>query len=209
MNTKYLAAYATALLCGVTACTRPAFAPSGMNISSDRSDYTPTARLAVALASLSMSRETIDIVIDSGSLAVPGDVAGGEGGNLVNVYLTALVVAPVQRRKNEALPNPWEAVAESDSQLVVSNIPRGERRAIGAVHLRVRRPQGLDPAEAWLVFRLTGDVIPHVAKVVGQSTRRPPQTEQFRVYACADWNLTTRIDRRRAKVMNASYLKAC
>lgn len=209
MTTKCIASCAIALLLGVTACTRPTFAPLGINISSDRSDYAPTARLAVALGPLSASGDTFDIVIDSGSLAVPGEAAGGEGGNMFNVYLTALIVTPVQRRKNEALPNPWRAVAESDSQLVVSSIPRGERRALGAMRLRVSRPTGLKSAEAWIVFRLTGNVIPRMAKVVGQPTNSAPQTRRFRVYACADWNLTTRVDRKRARVMSGSYLTAC
>lgn len=209
MCTKRVVACAIVSLCGLAACTRPAFAPSGINISSERSDYAPTARLAIALAPLSMNGDSVDIVIDSGSLAVPGDAAGGEGGHMFNVYLAALVVTPVQRRKNESLPNPWEAVAQSDSQLVVASIPRGERRAIGARRFRVARPQGLDPAKAWVVFRLTGSVIPRTAKVIGQPTSSPPQARRFRVYACADWNLTAQIDRKRAKVMNVSYLTAC
>ena len=209
MRTQCLAVCAIDLLFSVTACTRPAFAPSGINVSSDRSDYAPTARLAVALGSLNISDEIIDIVIDSGSLAVPGDAAGGDGGTMFNVYLTALVVTPVQRRKNEALPNPWEAVAHSDSQFVVSSIPRGQRHTIGAMRLRVPRPVGVKPADAWVVFRLTGNVIPRIAKVVGQATSSLPKIRRFRVYACADWNLNARVDRKRAKVMNASYLKAC
>ena len=209
MCSRRAAACAIVLFCGSTACVRPAFAPSGMNISSERSDYSPTARLAVALAPLRLGGDTVDIVIDSGSLVVPGDAAGGEGGHMFNVYLTALVVTPVQRRKNETLPNPWKVVSQSDSQLVVSSIPRGERRAIGTTRLRVPRPESLNPAEAWVVFRLTGNVIPRIAKVIGQPTSSLPQTRRFRVYACANWNLTTRIDRKRAKVMNAWYLKAC
>lgn len=209
MTTPCFPAYALALLLGVAACTRPAFAPSGMNISSERSDYAPTARLAVALGPLNMSGETIEIVIDSGSLAVPGDAASGSGGDMFNVYLTALVVTPVERRKNEALPNPWVAVAQSDSQLVVSSIPRGERRVIGPLRLRVPRPGGVAPEDAWVVFRLTGNVIPHEAKVVGQTASTLPRTRRFRVYACADWNLNARVARKRAKVMKASYLTAC
>ncbi len=209
MVTRCFSAFAVLLLFTATACTRPAFAPAGINVSSDRSDYAPTARLAVALGSLNRSGDTIDIVIDSGNLAVPGDAVGGDGGNMFNVYLTALVVTPIQRRKNEALPNPWEAVAQSDSQLVIASVPRGERRALGPMRLRVPRPHGVAPADAWVVFRLTGSVIPHTAKVVGQASSSPPRTVRFRVYACADWNLNTRVDRKRSKVMNASYLQAC
>lgn len=133
MVTRCFSACAVVLLFAATACTRPAFAPRGINVSSDRSDYAPTARLAVALGSLNMSGEPIDIVMDSGSLAVPGDAIGGGGGDLFNVYLTALVVTPIQRRKNAALLSP--------------------------MRLRVPRPHGVTPADARVVSRLTGSVI--------------------------------------------------
>jgi hypothetical protein len=209
MCRRHVAACVLGLLYGCTACARPSFAPPGINISSERSDYAPTARLAVALAPLHMNGDTVEIVIDSGSVAVPGDVSGGEGGTMFSVYLTALLVTPVQGRTHEASTNPWEAVAQSDSQLVVASIPRGERRALGTLRFRVPRPRDLDPARAWVVFRLTGNVIPHTARMVGQPSISPLRTRRFRVYACADWNLTARIDRKRSKVMNASYLKAC
>lgn len=209
MSTRHFAAYVMALLCGVTSCTRRAFAPSGINISSDGSDYTPTARLAVALRSLHPTDEFIDIVIDSGSLAVPGDAVGGDGGDMLNIYLTALIVTPVQRSKNAVLPNPWESIAASDSQLVIASIPHGARRALSPMRLRVPLPNGPAPADAWVVFRITGSVIPRTAKVLGKATDVPPQIERFRVYACANWNLDTRVSRQRSRVMNAWYLKAC
>ena len=209
MTTQCFPACALTLIFGAAACVRPAFAPSGMNISSDRSDYAPTARLAVALGPLSISGNAIEIVIDSGSLAVPGDAASASGGDMFNVHLTALVVTAVERHENEALPNPWRVVAQSDSELVLASIHRGERRGIGPLRLVVPRPRDVAPKNTWVVFRLTGNVIPHEAKVVGQASSGLPRMRRFRVYACADWNLNARVDRRRAKVMNASYLKAC
>ena len=193
----------------MAACTKPALAPAGINVTSEHSDYSPSAQLAVALGPLTAHADTVEIVVDSGSLAVPGE-GGGDAGAMYNVHVAALVVTRATAPKGNALPRPWLALAESDSQLVLTSIARGERRPIGPLRLRVVRPANVDPGDAWVVFRITGVVIPRLARMEGQ---RPgptlPDAQRFRVYACADWNLSGRIDRTRAKVMTTSYLKAC
>ena len=197
------------LSCTIVACAKPTFAPSGVNVTSDRSDYSPTAQLAVAVGPLNAHGDTVEIVVDSGSLAVPGE-GGGDAGAMYNVHVAALVVTRATAPKGNALPRPWLALAESDSQLVLASIARGERRAIGPLRLRVVRPASVDPRDAWVVFRITGIVIPKIARMEGQRLGPTmPGAQGFRVYACADWNLSGRIDRRRAKVMQTSYLKAC
>ena len=195
---------------GLAACTRSAYAPAGINITSHRSDYSPTAQLAVALRPLGVQGDTAHTVIDSGSLVVPGETAGGDGGGMYNVYISALLVTRAPKPKGKSLPSPWNAMAESDSQFAFTAVPRGERRAIPAMRFRVERPANLDPSKAWVVFRISGIVIPGVVRRVGQPAGiATPGALRFRVYACADWNLSGRIDRKRAKVMRTSYLKAC
>ena len=182
-----------------------------MNVSSDRSEYSPTARLAIALAPLRLDVDTIDIVIDSGSITVPGELVGDTVAAMRNFYLTALLVVPRRAgRDGVALPSPWHAEAESDSLFVVEGLRFGERRALGTVRLRIPRPTNLDPSRTWLVFRITGLVTSKVARMEGQRDEAPaPRPQRFRVYACADWNLAGRIDRDRARQMRVSYLSAC
>ena len=197
------------LLSASTACRQPALAPAGINVVSDRSDYSPTAQLAVALEPLTSRGDTIEVVVDSGSLSVLGDRIGG-GGAMYNVHLAALIVTRAKAPRGKGLPSPWIAVAESDSQLVLPSIGRGERRAIEPMTFLVLRPVAVHPRDAWVVFRITGVVIPTIARMVGaQPSPSIPGARRFRVYACADWNLEGRIDRKRAQVMKASYLKAC
>ena len=199
------------LACELAACVRPASVPVGVNISSDRSDYSPTARLAVALAPLHLTTETLDIVVDSGSLSVPGEVLGDTTAAMRNIYLTALLVArPNGGTEKAALSAPWRVVAQSDSAMVLDGLRRGERRALGSVRFRLAPPAGLDPGKTWLVFRITGIVVARIAQMEGGPVDvRPPREQRFRVYACADWNLAGRVDRERERQMRVSYLAAC
>lgn len=198
------------LACAAAACAQPARVPHGVNVSSERSEYSPTARLAVALAPLRLATDTIDIVIDSGSLAVPGESFGDTAVVMRNFYLTALLVTTGAGREETELPRPWHAEAQSDSLPVVDGLRHGERRAIGPMRFRIPRPANFDPGRAWLVFRLTGIVIPRVARMEGQQGEvRVPRGPRFRVYACADWNLAGQVDRDRARRMRESYLAAC
>ena len=195
--------------CALAACTKPALAPSGINIASDRSDYSPTAQLAVALGPLNAFGDSVEVVVDSGSLLVPGEATGGVGG-MYNVHVSALVVTRATAPKGTASPNPWIALAESDSQLVLTSIARGERRTLAPMRFRLVRPATVAPRDAWIVFRITGIVIPRAARTEG--VRPGPTTagaQRFRVYACADWNLAGRIDRKRSQAMRTSYLTAC
>lgn len=196
------------LACEFAACTRPALAPSGINVVSDRSDYSPTSQLAVAIGLLNAIGYTVDVVVDSGSLSVPGEAAEGVDG-MNDVYVGALVVMRATAPKGTVLPSPWLALAESDSQLVLSSIARGERRALASMRFRAVRPTTIAVRDAWVVFRTTGIVIPRAAQTAGRRLGNTmADARRFRVYACADWNLTGRVDRKRAQVIRTSSLTA-
>lgn len=192
-------------------CVKPALAPLGVNVSSEQSDYSPTARLAVALAPLRLTADSIDIVIDSGRITLPGQPVGDTAPAMRDFYLTAMLVVPHAPTGDEpGLPHPWLAVAESDSVPVADAMRFGERRPLGRIHLRMPRPPGLDPGNSWLVFRMTGFAVPVMARVPGDVMgRRAPRAARFRVYACADWNLGGRVDRARARRQQVSYLAVC
>lgn len=211
MPLRRVSAVTLLLICALTACVRPAAVSSGVNISSDGSDYSPTARLAVALAPLGLAGDTIDVVIDSGSLSVPGVPLGDTAVSLRSFHLTALIVGPGSAGGDVGgLPRPWHALAQSDSIRVLDGLRRGEHRAIGKVHLRIPRPVAFDPKKTWLVFRITGIAVPHIARSVGQQADIALAREmRFRVYACADWSLAGRVDRTRSRQMRVSYLAAC
>ncbi len=197
-------------VCALTACVRPAIS-TGVNISSDGSDYSPTARLAVALVPLSLAGDTIDVVIDSGSLSVPGVAFGDTAVTMRNFYLTALVVGPGSAEADSGgLPRPWHALAQSDSLEVLDGLRRGEHRAIRPVRLRIPRPAAFDPKKTWLVFRITGIAVPRIALREGRQVDVAPAREmRFRTYACADWSLAGRVDRTRSRKMRVSYLMVC
>ena len=196
---------------GLTACVRPASVPSGVNITSERSDYSPTARLAVALAPLRLAGDSLDIVIDSGSLSVPGEGLGDTTAIMRNFHLTALfVVSRRTGREQSELHNPWRTVAHSDSLLVLDGLRQGERRPFGTMRLRIPRPVDFNPGKTWLVFRITGLVVQRGAYTVGQPAEvNAPRFHKFRVFACAEWNLAGRVDRDRARRVRVSYLAAC
>jgi hypothetical protein len=211
MPISRISAVTLLLVCALTACVRPAAVSPGVNISSDGSDYSPTARLAVALAPLGLAGDTIDVVIDSGSLSVPGVPLGDTAVTMRSFHLTALVVGPGRADGDaDGLPRPWHALAQSDSIRVLDGLRRGEQRAIGKVHLRIPRPVAFDPKKTWLVFRITGIAVPRIALREGQPADVVSAREmRFRVYACADWSLAGRVDRSRSRQMRVSYLAAC
>jgi hypothetical protein len=78
---------------GLGGCAHVRPAPSGYNVSSERSDYSPTVRLAVALPLLSPTSNTdgITVVIDSGVLSAPGARTADTRPVMRNLYLTALL----------------------------------------------------------------------------------------------------------------------
>lgn len=211
MPISRLSAVTVLFVCALTACVRPAAISTGVNVSSVSSDYSPTARLAVALAPLGLAGDTIDVVIDSGSLSVPGVPLGDTAVTMRSFHLTAIIAGPGGAGGDSGgLPRPWHALAQSDSLRVLDGLRRGEHRAIGTVRLRIPRPIGFDPKKTWLVFRITGIAVPRIARSEGRQADVAPAREmRFRVYACADWNLVGRVDRTRARQMRVSYLAAC
>ena len=122
------------------ACAHPRLAAPGFNVSSEQSDYSPAVRLAVALpmAPLVSSSDTLTVVIDSAVITAPGAVSSDTTPVMRDLYITALLAiraAPV--RATNGPPEPWHAIATGDSVLLADALHLRVPRAVGHLVLRV------------------------------------------------------------------------
>lgn len=185
----------------------------GFNVSSERSDYSPAVRLAVALplSVADTAGDSLTIVIDSAIVTAPGAQSSDTTPVMRDLYIAALLATRGQSGDQSGqLPTPWLALAASDSVRLVDALHFGVPTRAGPLRLRVPRPPALDPTRTWLVFRITGMAITNAVRLAsGQiipTTRRPGGV---RVFACADWNLAGYLDRGRAKSLARAYNAAC
>ena len=186
---------------------------TGYNVSSERSDYSPNLRLAVALPLLPPAPgvDSLTVVIDSGVLSAPGPRSADTVPIMRNLYMTALL-ATVTRSAERAkgLVEPWLAVAESDSVPVADALRLGERRAVRRIRLRIAYPVAIDPARTWLVFRITGAAMTKEVHLPDGRVVAPKSVAGgVRVFACADWSLAGYVDRHRATALARAYSAAC
>lgn len=205
----------TALIAVValSGCVHPRLAASGYNVSSERSDYSPTVRLAVALPVISptVSGDTITVVIDSAVITAPGRVAADTSPVMSDLYITALLATrSADHDGHEGLTEPWHALATSDSVHLASALRLGVPQAVGHVRLTLVPPAQFDPNESWLVFRVSGTAQTNAVKLAdGSIIARRPAPGGVRVYACADWTLAGYVDKARAKALARAYTAAC
>lgn len=196
------------------ACAHVKRAPPGYNVSSERSDYTPSLRLAVAVPVVDTAggRASLIVAIDSGIITAVG--GGGESSDTVAVmgelHLTALLVTAPSTSRGDGPPSPWRAVAQSDSVRIADALRLGEPHAIPRIQLSMETHVPIDPRQTWLVFRVTGGAMTkEITMPDGKliPARRVPGG--VRVFACADWSLAGYVDRKRAKALARAYNAAC
>jgi hypothetical protein len=196
-----------------SACAHPRFAPTGFNISSERSDYSPAVRLAIALPVVSpgTSLDTIAIVIDSAIVTAPGAITADTTPLMQNLYVTAILATRDDGgERSGGLSHPWRALAESDSILLADELHLGQPRAVGRIRLGIVPPRNFDPSRSWLVFRITGDAVTNAVMLAnGTMIGRKPAAAPIRVFACADWTLAGHVDPARAKALARAYTAAC
>lgn len=194
-------------------CAHPRLATRGYNISSERSDYSPTVRLAVALPVISpvAPGDTITVTIDSAVIAAPGAIAADTMPLMSDLYITALLATRSSARDiHDGPPQPWRALATSDSVLLASALRLGVPRSVGHVRLMLVPRAPFDPKQTWLVFRVSG-VAQTTAVALADGTIIPRRLRPggVRVYACADWTLAGYVDNARAKALARAYTAAC
>lgn len=185
----------------------------GFNISSERSDYSPAVRLAVALplSVADTAGDSLTIVIDSAVVTAPGARASDTTPVMRDLYIAALLATHGQSAdRSGQLPTPWLALAASDSVPLLDALHLGVPTHGGPVRLHVTRPPALDPTKTWLVFRITGTAISNAVRdASGQIIPTTGRPHGVRVFACADWNLAGYLDRARAKSLARAYNAAC
>lgn len=201
---------ASVVLC---ACAHPRLAPAGFNISSERSDYSPAVRLAVALPVVphGANRDTITVVIDSAIITAPGATSTDTTAVMRHLYITALLATkPADDGAPNAVQQPWRALAASDSALLADALRLGEPKSVGRIQLHLVPPSSFDSSRTWLVFRITGDAMTN-AVMLADGTMIPRRliAAGVRVFACADWTLGGYVDRARAKALARAYTAAC
>ena len=199
---------AVALLLAI-GCLRPHAPPSPWNVSSVASDYSPTLSVVAAIAPVPPG-DSLAVRIDSGVLAVPGELRDGSRAIMRDLTVTALVVAPTTGGVDSTgVPRPWTPLAWSAPLLLADSMRYGEQRAVGALELRLPAPPQAGAAR-WLVLRVDGTA--HGDSLRLQDGSVLPGRDVaggIRVFACAAWNLDGRTDKPRVRAMRARYSSAC
>jgi hypothetical protein len=209
-----IASFSSAVLSGVLiGCAHPRLAAAGYNVSSERSDYSPTVRLAVALplAPLGKSGDTVTVVIDSAVITAPGARAADTLPVMRNLYITALLATNAPERDKRGPPAaPWLAVAVGDSALLTEALRLGEYQRLRGFQLHIPFPNALDRARTWLIFRVTGVAVTREIELAdGRLIAAKQVAGGVRVFACADWTLAGYVDRVRARSLALAYTAAC
>ena len=191
----------------LAACAGRARIAPGPNISSERSDYSPSLRLAVSVKPLLSQPDSIVVSIDSGVITAAGVQSPELPAEMRNLYISALVTRRTVSAARDARTQPWSALAESDSILIADSLRLGETRTLQKIRFALARPKALDPSAANLVFRITGIAIDEHAN--GRVTRPLMRGARIRVYACSDWTLDGFVDERQQKALAQAYNSAC
>ena len=200
----------TAVAC--SGCAHARRVAPGFNVSSETSDYSPTARLAVSFPlSMAASLDSIVVLIDSAILTAPGLRSADTLPVMRNLYISALVATSADGSHVSGRPAPpWLELASGDSALVVEGLRLGEVRHVRHIRLSIARPHSLDPTRAWLIFRISGAAITKEVQLADGRVVAPKSVAGgIRVFACADWTLAGYLDRRRAKALARAYTAAC
>lgn len=195
-----------ATLGAATACAHRTGKPSGYLVSSIASDYSPVLRARVAVE---IAGDSVVVRVDSGSLVAPGEAGSRRRAVMRAITMESLLVG--EPAKNHGpLPTPWTPIAISAAQLVADSLALGVSQPLHPLRFAIARPASLDRRRAWLVFRIRadGETTPvHLADGTLLAGRRI--VGGVRVFACADRNLSGRVDKRRAAGLKKDYLAAC
>ena len=214
----------TPLVVVIVGCARAGRARDGINLSSEASDYSPTARLAVAIErppTAAVRPEDGDhdttwtVRVDSGTVAAPGQFVAHAPAIMREVRMSALLVRYDDGRVRTGrggLEAPWTVVARSAEQLVADSLHYGERLPLPAP-LRFALPpvpELASPAGTGVVFEIT-------ASAVGEPVRMADGTvhpgyvapRAVRVYACSPFRVDGRVDRRRERALASRYTAVC
>ena len=204
-TTKLVTYFAVTALAG---CAGRAKIAPGPNISSERSDYSPSLRLTVSQQALLSRPDSIVVLIDSGVVAAAGLQSPQSPAEMRNLYIAALIARrSVTAGVRDVRTPPWTTVVESDSILIADSLRLGETRPLETLRFAFRRPNTLDSSRVNLVFRITGIAVDEPNN--GSGTRPLIRGGRIRVYACSVWTLDGVVDARQQKAMAEAYNAVC
>jgi hypothetical protein len=201
---------------GASACARSApQPPSGYWVSSDSSQYSPVVRVHIVA---SQGAGGYDVVLDTGTVEVPGVLAAASPVMMHDLYITAYVATPNAAPVGLVRDDPaqfadrrgWRAVAQSDSVLLASQLRFGEERTVPLLRLRLVNAPTTDHSH-WLVLGVSGQSVDLRIPFDESSGLRPggPGIRRLQVYACSDRDLDGQIDTARSKGMRRAYGLLC
>ena len=201
----------------LAACARTAPVPdAGDWVASDSSQYTPVARFR-ARSTLNASGATI--VVDSGSLFIPGELRPGGPPLMTKLYLTAILAVPDSEnlgttRSGDLTLFPerrgWREVALGDSVLIADQLRYGERSGFPDLRLHVPMPATSPSGRLWIIYRISGNTVElRPPETPGGPVRRLDHVGGVRVYACGDRDARGKIDEARREGLRRAYGVLC
>lgn len=208
----------------IVGCATAGRARDGINLSSEASDYSPTARLAVAIERPPTAAArpadgdpdtTWTVRVDSGTVAAPGQYVPSAPAIMRDVRMSALLVRYDEARVRTGrggLEAPWTVVARSAEQLVADSLHYGERLPLPAP-LRFALPPAPElasPAGTGVVFEITASAVSEPVRMA-DGTVHPGYVAPrgVRVYACSPFRVDGRVDRRRERALASRYTAVC
>ncbi len=209
-------ARAVMLSLAFTACVHTSPQPTAEYwVSSDSSLYSPVARFRVRSF---VAANEISIVIDSGALAVVGEVVPDAPPIMSNLYMAAILAVPdsgsfavvrAGRRRGSEDRRGWRPLSTSDSALVAAQLRYGERAPLPELRFRLRMSTA--PAgPLWIVFHIFGNTVELSAPLVaGATPRRRDLPGAVQVYTCGDRDALGQLDAARATSLKRAYGIAC
>lgn len=197
----------------LASCLPRRTAPRGFNVSSERSDYSPVLRLAVAIDSLAARPDSLVVRVDSGVVTAPGELRPGSRPIMRGLAIVAVLAVPgaaVDTTGPRRALRPWRAIAASEPQPFVDSLRYGEAQPVRALRFILPRPDSADAARAFVLFRVQGGSVAEPVRMANGSVA-PARTfvGGVTVFACPTWNVSGRIDRERARTLAKHYGAGC
>lgn len=195
-----------ALALALAACARGRARPD-YAVSSERSDYSPVVRLDVRVA----IDDSVRVTVGGGSVLAPGEPPANPTAVMRELTIAALVVrAPGPDDDLGGPARAWTSIVESPSQPLVDSLTLGAARAVGPLRFALERTADLDLARSWLAFRIHGATLT-TPVTMADGTVVPVRLvrDGVRVYACAERDLTGKVNRERRERLRESYGAVC
>jgi len=187
-----------------------------MNVSSERSEYSPTIRLAVRMPllrdSLVQGGTAIVVRVDSGVITAHGVLTPSELVVMRNLKITAVVATfPTEGSQRGSLAHPWAELARSADQHLTDSLRYGEGAGLPPMTFVIPIRHERSRVANGLVFEITGIAMSTPVRLV-TGELRPGRTlgeGSIRVFACSIFRLDGSIDGAREKNLRARYVDLC